>query len=176
MNFLKKKRGGDKLISMYWFLVLTIIAGGIVMMVNVFYGSPYDVRVAESEILSMKIADCLSHGGEMNKGLIGVTGSFKPEFQDNFLNWCKLNFDVRGEFDPGEYYVSVSFFNIKNLKKSVWNITAGNKNWIADCHLDDDSEKIVKCVEKEFFSKDSSDRTYLIKILTIVRNTEKNVK
>jgi len=83
---LPKNKRGDKLISVYWFIILTIIAGGIVLMANAFYSTPYDVRNAEAKILSEKVADCIYFGGIMNKDLIASTGAFKKEFDDNFYD------------------------------------------------------------------------------------------
>lgn len=60
---MKNKRGTDKMLSIYWFVILTIVAGGIFAMVYIFYGSPYDVRGVESEIFAERIADCISRQG-----------------------------------------------------------------------------------------------------------------
>ncbi len=54
MGWIKNKRG-DKILSLYWFAVLIIVAGGIFGMVYVFYGSPYDVREIEANVLLNKI-------------------------------------------------------------------------------------------------------------------------
>ena len=56
----------EKLMSVYWFVILFLVAGGVYSMVNVFYGHPYDVREVESNLLSQKIADCVSYGGIIN--------------------------------------------------------------------------------------------------------------
>jgi len=39
----KNKRGMEKIVSIYWFAILIIVAGGIIYMVSIFYGDPYDV-------------------------------------------------------------------------------------------------------------------------------------
>jgi len=170
------KRGGDKLISIYWFIVLTIIAGGVVAMVGVFYNSPYDVRSVEAEILAMNIADCVYPGGTLDTRLI-ASGSFKEEFRDNFMDRCKLNFESKQEFDFGQYYFEINFYDSQNLDRSIFNVSEGNQNWIEDCGIENiGKEKLVKCNEKKFFAKDNSDKVYFVKILSIVRNTEKNVK
>lgn len=170
------KRGGDKLISIYWFIVLTLIAGGIVAMVGVFYNSPYDVREVESEILSLKVADCIYLGGTLDTRLI-AGGAWKSEFSDNFLERCRLNFEPKGEFDFEQYYVGINFYNLQDLNNPVFEISEGNKNWVADCSIENvEKEKLVKCTKKEFFARDNNDNVYFVEILSIVRNTEKNVK
>ena len=40
-------RRGEKYLSVYWFVILAIVAGGIIAMVFVFYGKPYDIREIE---------------------------------------------------------------------------------------------------------------------------------
>ena len=49
--FPKNRIGAEKIISVYWFVILIIIAGAVVAMVSLFYGSPYDVRVTEANIM-----------------------------------------------------------------------------------------------------------------------------
>lgn len=175
---MRNKRGGDKLISVYWFAILVIIAGGIIMMVNVFYSSPYDVREAEAEILAAKIADCLVQGGEINKLLTSPTGTFRESFSDNFMDFCSLNFDVEGEFDRPEYYIEVGFYLDGDLdRKQQFELIEGNLNWKADCNFEDKKqEKLVRCVEKDFYAVDSTQTIYLIKILSIVGKADQNVK
>ena len=49
------KKGTDKIISVYWFTILFIVAGAIVYMAAAFYGEPYDVREIEANILINQI-------------------------------------------------------------------------------------------------------------------------
>ncbi|SRR6056297_3025042 len=177
LNVFKKSKKGDKLISVYWFAILVIVAGGIVMMVNSFYSSPYDVREIEAEILATKVADCIYPGGEMNKMLTSPTGTFRESFKDDFMDICSLNFDVEGEFQRPDYYVEVGFYLDGNLDRKKFEIIEGNLNWKEDCNLDGGKqEKLVKCVEKEFYAADSTKNIYLVKILSIVGKAEQNVK
>jgi len=172
---LPKNKRGDKLISVYWFIILTIIAGGIVLMANAFYSTPYDVRNAEAKILSEKVADCIYFGGIMNKDLIASTGAFKKEFDDNFLNRCQLNFDFKEDFGGVEYYVGVDFFISEVAEESIFSITAGNKNWISDCEVKV-GKKLVECYDNEFWSNSPDGKSYLVKIKSIIKKTKENVK
>lgn len=174
---MRNKRGGDKLISVYWFAILVIIAGGIIMMVNVFYSSPYDVREAEAQILAENVADCLVKGGEINKLLTSPTGTFRESFSDNFMKFCSLNFDVEGEFDRPEYYIEVGFYIEGDLDRKEFELIEGNLNWKSDCNFENEKqEKLVKCVEKDFYAVDSTQGVYLVKILSIVGKANQNVK
>jgi len=169
------KKGGDKLISVYWFLILVIIAGGVVAMANIFYSSPYDVRNLESEILSRKIADCLVHGGEINPELISGE-SFKPFFKDHFLEVCNFTFEKKTEFEKDAYFTEIKFYTQNNLEKAVFEISEGNLNWIGDCDFEKtDNEKLVRCSKNGFYAISENGKIFFIDILTIVRKTEQNV-
>ena len=50
-NIIENKRGTDQILSIYWFTVLTIIAGGIIIMVYLFYGPLIDIRDYETDLL-----------------------------------------------------------------------------------------------------------------------------
>ena len=167
------KRGTDKLISVYWFAILFIVASAIVYMTISFYGKPYDVRELEANTLTNHIADCLSKAGYLKENILG-----NEDFKNNFLENCNLNFDVEDTYDwneQGQYYVGVEFSQEENL---VFEISEGNKNLISSCGVESEveKEKLAKCVEKKFYSLDSVGDVYSVKILSIVRKIEKNVK
>jgi len=154
---------------------LVIIAGGIVAMVHVFYGSSYDVRQIESGILSRRVANCISHGGELDKRLI-LGGVFRDSFRDHFMQLCGLTFEKKSKFEQNQYYLEINFYKPENLKNSIWKITEGDLNWKKDCNFKSENQKtLVKCSENSFYSVDDKNNVYLIKILSIVRKTEQNV-
>ncbi|MEJ2497249.1 MAG: hypothetical protein P8Y43_07230 [Sulfurovaceae bacterium] len=82
--FFMNKKGTDKLLSMYWFLILFLVAGGIFAMVTVFYSSPYDVREIEAEILADKTLDCISYTGKLSSFVLNDSGEFNEDFKKNF--------------------------------------------------------------------------------------------
>lgn len=168
---LKNRKGTDKLISVYWFAILFIVASAIVYMTISFYGKPYDIRELEANALTNHIAECLSDVGYLKEGIF-------EDLENNFLETCDLNLDVEDTYDWGEqgqYYVGVEFSQEENL---VFEISEGNKNLISSCGIEGEveKEKLAKCAEKKFYSLDSAGDVYSVKILSIVRKTEKNVK
>jgi len=171
------KKGWSKIITLYWFVILIIVAGGIFAMVYSFYHYPYDVRELEGEIMINHISDCLSNKGELNSELFNEEG-FSQNFSENFLENCHLNFEVEDvwEEEP-QYYFRINFYNSTNLENSVFEISKGDNKLIADWNIQEekDYQRIAKGVENSFFSFNGED-LYLIKILTIVKKTEKNVK
>lgn len=171
----RKNRGEEKLISMYWFLILTLIAGGIVLMTNSFYSSPYDVREVEAEVLANKVSDCIYHGGRMNP-MLNSNNVFREEFKDNFLERCDMNFDTFAEFEQVEYYASVDFYSSGNLRKSVFKLEDGNVNLLEDCKVEVEKKKLSRCYNNEFWARSPDGKVYLVKILTIINKGDRNVK
>lgn len=175
------KKADGKIISVYWFIMLVVVAGGVFLMVNLYYGAPYDVREIEANILSQKVADCIYPNGKLNPDMVDYQrGIFREQFLDNFAENCSLNFNLVNEWDTLQYYVEVNFYNIPDYRNSVLNLSEGNFNWKFDCDLQDQNDKkyerLVTCSKKEFYAKSMSEEIYLIKILSVVRKTEQNVK
>jgi hypothetical protein len=118
---------GEKYLSVYWFAVLVIVAGGIVLIVMAFYGKPLDVREVEANILINKVVDCISEGSGMRDDLSS----------ENFLQECHLNFDK-------DYYLEIFEMGI----------IQGNSNLKDYCSLNQDG---VICVEKNFYYLENSE-------------------
>ncbi len=156
-------RGAEKVLSVYWFVILILVAGGIFAMVYNFYHHPYDIREIEANIMLNKAADCISTGGKINSGV------FENDFKDNFMKTCDLTFET--EYEGPQYYLQVELGD-------GFSIEEGNQNLVSSCGLEAEveEEKLAKCVERSFYSLDSAGNIYLIKILSIVRKTEKNVR
>jgi len=192
-NFiLKNKRGGDKILSMYWFGVLFIIAAGIFSMVYIFYASPFDVREIESSILANRIAECLSHEGKIDaKWIISAEscsdGNGCPAALENEIpKECNLNFN--SEFEGQQNYVQIDFYEMTNFKaslleekeiivsKPIRTFYYGNINLKADCNIEEskDYKKQSKCVLKRFYAIDSNENKYIVSVLSATRKTEKN--
>jgi hypothetical protein len=167
---------GEKLLSLYWFLILTIIVVGVVIMVKTFYGNPYDVRTLEAEILNNHISNCISSGGRMNTLLIWPgTGQYQESFKDTFPDKCKIDLAGHNEFDPIEYYVEVNLYN-KFEKKSFATFFNGNKNWIGDCQASNQYKNLAVCFNSTFYSSDNVGNLYRVEVLTIVHKIKENVK
>ena len=166
----------EKFISIYWFLILILTAGGISAMVFAFYSHPYDVREAEAFILGEKVADCISNNGRINEWI--------EINKDDFLKKCHLNFNTEFK-EQGQYYVKAEIFEINSLNDLNLDtdnlkvfFESGNPAIITHCKPQEEKEieKLSKCSENVFYSLDSENNQYLIKILSIVKKTEKNTK
>jgi hypothetical protein len=176
--FPQNRRGTDKLISVYWFFILFLSAAAIVYMVAVFYGYPDDVRELEANILANNVAECISQKGILNPKLLVAENNFSQKFNDNFLQNCRLTFEVEDTWGQEiQYLATIEFFKLGNLNSPVFKISQGNLNLFSSCVVQEDEEydKLAKCVERRFYAVGAGEQ-YLVKILSVVRKTEKNVK
>lgn len=175
------KRGADKILSMYWFAILIIVAGGVFAMVYNFYSSPYDVRETEADMLTNKGADCISQNGKIDSEFF-YEGSFNENISNIFLEKCSFNFETETEYNWDEvpqYFFEVEFYIVDDLENPFFSFYEGNLNYKNDCFITDkkgeEYEKLAKCIERRFYSL-GNDEQYLIKILSAVGKIEKNVK
>ncbi len=172
-NFSNKK--GEKLISVYWFVILTLVAGGIFIMVSSFYNSPYDVREIESSILADKVGDCIYLGGKMNPLVLGLGDKFKESFRDNFLDICSLTFDTRQEWDPAEYFVRVSFYRDSRKINPFFDFAVGNLNYEEDCFAEEKYNEFAQCSIKDFYAVSPEGKSYFVEIVAATGKTDENI-
>jgi len=161
---------GNKIISVYWFVILFIVAGAVVYMALSFYGKPYDIRETEANALLNKVAKCLSEAGYLEKGVLG------PEFKENFAEKCHLNFETEDAYEwkeRGQYYVEINFYDFLT-DQEISTIKEGNEDLKADCKLEGKTSPV--CLKRSIYLIDKNQNQYKIDILSIVRKTEKNVQ
>jgi hypothetical protein len=182
INLKMNKLGTDKILSMYWFVILILVAGGIFAMVYNFYGAPYDVRGIESEIFAERIADCISRNGTINSEMF-LGENFNPDLNKTFTANCNFNFNVEDSYGNNkdiQYFYEVEFYTIENTENSKFSFYDGNNNWKSDCFIKKenakDYAKLAKCTEKRFYALSSGGNQYLIKVLTAIGKSEKNVR
>lgn len=175
------KKGAEKIISVYWFVILILVAGGIYGMVYMFYEHPFDVRELEANILINNLADCISEKGIINDFVFNESDLIDNNFKENFLDICKINFNVEDFSNwnkEEQFYVKINFFKVDNLNEPFSTISDGNSKWLSSCDInkDDEFNILSKCNMKRFYSVTKDNKQVLIEILSVVRKTEKNVK
>ena len=168
---IKNRKGTEKIISVYWFAILFIVAGAMVYMVSSFYGKPYDTREIEAGLLADKAAGCVSYAGYLRGGVLS------QEFKEKFIEACGLNFeteDVYGWKEQGQYFLQIDFYDFNSYpgSNSLFSAFAGNDNLKDFCNLE--GEKSSFCLERGLYTLDKEGKLYAIKITSIVRKTEKN--
>ena len=173
LSLMSQTKGAEKILSIYWFAILIIIAGAVVTMVSLFYGTPYDVRDAEANIMINQVSNCLSENGKLNQELFNKSENFNENF--NLKERCNLIFETEFKNERGEYFLEANFYDLNNEK--IFIISEGNSNLYTDCKIENEKyKKLSKCVDREFYSTDDSENIYKINVLSIIRKTEKNVK
>ncbi len=159
----------EKMISIYWFAILILVAVGIASMVFMFYSHPYDVREAEAIALTERVADCMIEGGKLKQEFLNFNG--------DLLKKCHITFDVEKELEKGQYFLGVDILDLGS-RNSINKINEGNPTIKTHCspQAEEEIQQLSTCIETEIYSIDNSNKQYLIKILSIVRKTQKNVK
>lgn len=112
------KKGAEKVLSVYWFIILLIVTGAIVYMVYSFYGTPYNIREIEKSILMNSVADCLVQKGYLFEDVLGSGENALS--QQNFLERCHLKFSFSESSDIKEaeqYFVGVEIFEANSLEE-----------------------------------------------------------
>jgi hypothetical protein len=97
MKCLKNKKG--KLLTLWWFIILVIIAVGIMISTLLFYSKEIDVRGIEAQVLGERIFSCLVKQGEINSVFLSSSefnvlekcGINKALIQDNEKYFIKLS-------------------------------------------------------------------------------------
>ena len=166
----KNKKGGEKILSVYWFVILFIVAAAIVYMTASFYGKPYDVRQVEADLLTNKIADCISEAGYLKDEAL------EPQFKDDFPGNCGITFDVEDSYGPKEqeqYYIKLTLTDFSS-KNNVFEAKEGNVNLVYSCNLK--GNNLPFCLKRSFYVIDKDNNQYQADIFSIVRKSEKNVK
>ena len=153
------RKGAEKILGVYWFLVLGIVAGAIVFMVLSFYGSPYDVRDIESTILVNNVANCLSKNGQLEYKI-------NEELENNFLEICNFNFKTNDE--QGQYYVKLEFLDF-NTDEKLKEISIGNIN------LRNNPSNSLFLSTKSFHVLDETQEV-IVKINSVINKEKKNVR
>lgn len=162
------RKGAEKIMSIYWFAIIFIVAAAIVYLAYSFYGKPYDIREIEVGLLSDRVADCLNHAGYIKDNWPGLN-------EENFFTECGLNFnveDTRG-WEDDQYYVMVRISDF-NSDAELNLISAGNENLRLNCATE--GRNLPVCLERKMYSIDKANAQYEIEMLSIVRKTEKNVQ
>ncbi|MFA4953184.1 MAG: hypothetical protein WC584_03105 [Candidatus Pacearchaeota archaeon] len=139
------KRGGEKLLSVWWFFVLTVVGVGIVVSVLMFYSAEEDTRSLESEILYNKIVDCVVDNGVL------IQGISNKEF--DLTKTCNLNEKVINE--EKLFYIKINILdeNGKSLREPI---VGGSGGFPTQCEIQKPDENgkttgakhYAKCFER----------------------------
>lgn len=146
------KKAGERVLSIYLFIIYIIVAIGIVAGVILFYG-PMNIREAEAGILTDKVIDCLTDGGKLEAEVLDADFDLIEE--------CKFDFrDNSAKYEGEERYgvkVDVFLFDSGNPKRD--SIEAGDVSFLEYCGSE--GEKVPECNKKEVYVLDGEDKVLL---------------
>ncbi len=169
---MKNKKAAEKIMSVYWFVILFLVAGAIVYMVISFYGKPYDVRGVEASLLADKAANCVSYAGYLREGFSNQASG------GDLLSKCNLNFnveDVYGWKNQGQYFLDIRIYDFNTYQNSnpLAEVSTENANLKDFCKLS--GKSLPLCLERGMYVLDKSGKQYFVKITSIIQKAEKNV-
>jgi hypothetical protein len=139
-SIIKDKKGGEKWLSVWWFFVLAIIGGGIVVGVLIYYSADVNIKEFEADVLAERIARCLIENGHL-----------KQEFlQENFdvFETCNLKKEIFGEGSNFYFKISARGADENLLRKDI---EGGRAAFEKECGIESSTKasKFPKCAYKK---------------------------
>tara|TARA_Y100000310_G_C20515584_1_gene731019 strand:- start:34 stop:450 length:417 start_codon:yes stop_codon:yes gene_type:complete len=111
------KVGGEKVLSIWMFLIFGVIALAVFVMVSMFYGQEFDIREAQAEVLVLRLENCFS--------------SYSEDF---LIDSCNIR-----ELDE-DFYFSVEVYGEGEL---IEEYSSGSPGFEVECELP--SENFARC-------------------------------
>ena len=153
------KKGSEKLLSIWWLLVLAFVGVGITAGVFIFYSENYDVRFKEANLLHNRFSDCLID----DDGFL-IEGFFEESF--NIFSSCNIEEGLFGE-GSNYYFEVIMKVEDENLKA----ILEGRHSFSEDCGVQEgvQAERFPKCVDSEkviFYLEENKIKEAKLRILT----------
>lgn len=143
MNKMLNKKGGEKLLSVWWFFVLAIVGVGVSAGVLIYHSADVDIREIEAEILYEKILNCITEQGFL------IEEALKEDFNvSDFFEECELNEEIFEE-------ESIFYFNIQILDESenlIKEIRGGDFSFEKDCKIQEEDEEGKK-IEAKYYPR-----------------------
>jgi len=122
------KKAEEKLLSIWWFLNLSIIGVCITIGIVMITSSALDVQRQESEVLVIKIIDCISDGANLKPEVLSDTFDV---FKD-----CAISKEI---INSGNFYF---FINISENGEKRKLIESGKEDYKMACRLKQGSTKV----------------------------------
>lgn len=155
------------IISIWWFLVLALVGGAIVLGAVLFYSANIDVRKVETEILADKIVNCLKNQKVDNVEFINNFDFFKE---------CELRRDAFEQ--ESNYFVKVSIFE-QDTNKELINRKFGNFGMEADYEVKKavfSAKNYPESKERDFLIELSDGSKVVVRVLCVSNNIGRVLK
>ena len=89
------KKGGEKLLSVWWIFVLVVIGGAIIIGVLIYYNADINIKEFEADVLAERIVRCLVNNGYLSQDFL------EKEF--NIFEECSLKKEIFE--NPSNFYL-----------------------------------------------------------------------
>ena len=119
------KKAGEKILSLWWIFILTLIGGFIIFATAIFYSAEINTNSIESAIILDKLADCFIYNGYLNENVLN----------DSFDIFYSCGIDSKVFFADSLYYFNVSIIGENLTKEFIF----GKSSFESDCRV---SQKI----------------------------------
>lgn len=131
------KKGGEKLLSIWWVFVLIVIGGGIFIGVLIYYSVEINVNEVEADVLAERILNCINDNGYLSNEV------FEPNF--DIFQKCNLNPNLFGK--SSYYYFNISIYDDNGI---IFNTTKGDYSFEKDCLIQEKvtANNFPKCSRK----------------------------
>ena len=164
-NILKNKKGAEKILSLWWFFVLIIIAVGIIIAVFIYSSVDIPIKKLEADILANRVIDCLVKDAQINQDFL--------DKKLDIFEFCNLNKEIIDS--SGKYYLRVDIYDFDG-NKDVSLVKDKYKFGVfaieTQCKLEG-KEDYPKCSEKNIYVLDNNDKQF---ILNVVAGSKQKVK
>lgn len=165
------RKGDERILSLYWFLMFIIIAIAVSSGIISFYGHPLDIREKEANILADKVIKCFADKGILDSERLKINNleGFEKECGIIFKDTTEEAYISDFETDL-QYYVNVGL----KTESISYSLEAGNKQ--VRCNIAESKINIPTCSEKRIYVLDSENKFVLMEIETGVKKIEQNAK
>ncbi len=158
----------EKLLSLWWFFVLGVVGGGLVIGVLIHTSAEINVNELEADILGEGIIRCIYDNGFLDNKVL----------EDDFdiFNNCNLNKAVFGK--ESNFYFNISIYNEDNsLRKEI---IEGANSFEEDCKIQKKlkAKYFPKCFEKQeiiLFKEGEEIKEIKLKVLTASNQEGKRI-
>lgn len=155
------KKGGERVLSLYWFVIFILLAIAVVSGVYIFFSKPIDVREAETSMLNDKVIQCFVDNGKL-RNLEDISA-------ENFEERCGLYLkDNAGKYDKVQYYIEV-----RDVLNNAVLAKFGDDTYKAFCGQEESKLNIPYCI-KTRFGVLSGDNLKTIEIISAIGKIKQN--
>jgi hypothetical protein len=152
---MKTKKADSKLLSIWWFAILTLIGVAVVISTLIFFSNKIDVRLYESDILTNRIVQCLIQNGQIDETFLN----------DNFniFQKCEINQSIIE--GSGNYFIKINLNSENNLLKEL---KYGNFALEKDCSIGLamlEAKNFPRCIERKVPSFNSKNELITLRVL-----------